>query len=115
MMKRVITVVAAVLSAVLASATPALAKPPPDPHMPIPQTGHCPGGRGMKPLQFAVIYCDGVPYADGSHWRYNQFAVIPDVAGMNDELRSMYGLQCVIADEVARSSLAPPGGCDGAV
>lgn len=115
MMKRSIAAVAAVLSTVLATATPALAKPPPDPSMPIPQTGYCPGGRGLKNLQVATIYCDGVPYPDGSHWRYVHFAVLPDMPGMNEELRSMYGLHCVIGDELVRSSLAPPGGCDGAV
>lgn len=114
-MKRPIAAVTAALATALTVAAPAMARPEPDPHMPNVQTGYCPAGRGMKPLQVAAIYCDGVPYQDGSRWRYVQFAVMPDMPGLNEELRSMYGLHCVIGDELVRSSLAPPGGCDGAV
>ncbi|HET9874314.1 MAG TPA: hypothetical protein VFQ37_00910 [Mycobacterium sp.] len=129
-MNRRIAAAAAALTTLLVTATPALAKPPPpkpppDPHMPNVQTGYCPGGRGLKGrdaefplrrgLEVSAIYCDGVPYADGSHWRYVQFSTIPDLQGMDEELRSFYGLHCVIAPELLASSFAPPGGCDGAV
>lgn len=99
----------------LIAPVPALAKPPPDPHMPNIQTGYCAGGRGLKGLQVSAIYCDGVPYADGSHWRYVFFSTLTDMSGMNPELRSWYGLHCVIGDELVPSALAPPGSCDGAV
>ncbi len=114
-MRRSIAAVAAALSTVFAAAAPAMARPEPDPHMPNVQTGYCPGGRGMKGLQVSAIYCDGVPYPDGSHWRYVQFSTGPEMPGLNPELRSMYGLHCVVADELVPSSLAPPGGCNGGV
>jgi hypothetical protein len=121
-MKRLIAAVAVGLSTVAAVAAPALASADPDPHMPNVKIGYCPGGTGSKPLQivpgaeYAAVayYCDGVPYADGSHWRYIQFP-IPFSMISNPEQVSSYGLHCVIDDELANSSLAPPGGCDGAV
>jgi hypothetical protein len=116
-MKRSIAAVTAASSTVLAIAAPALANADPDPHMPSVQTGYCPGGKGMKPIQAPynanAYYCDGVPYADGSHWRYIQFP-IPTSMISNPEQVSFYGLHCVIGDELVRSSLAPPGGCGGA-
>lgn len=114
-MMRSTAAVAVALSSLLAAAAPAMARPEPDPHMPNVQTGYCPAGRGMQPLQVAAIYCDGVPYADGSRWRYVQFPVPPDMPNLNVDLRSMYGLHCVVGDAVTQSSLAPPGGCNGAV
>jgi hypothetical protein len=119
-MKRSIALIAAALSTVPAVAAPALADADPDSHMPSVQTGYCPGGSGMKPIQALAgynanaYYCDGVPYTDGSHWRYIQFPV-PFSMIVNPEQVSFYGLHCVIGDELVRSSLAPPGGCDGAV
>ncbi|MGH3556794.1 MAG: hypothetical protein ACRESG_08985 [Gammaproteobacteria bacterium] len=117
-MKRSIAAIAAALSTVPAVAVPALADADPDPHMPGVQTGYCPGGSGMKPIQAPynanAYYCDGVPYADGSYWRYIYFP-IPASMIFNPEQVSSYGLHCVMSDELVRSSLAPPGGCDGAV
>ncbi|WP_157011416.1 hypothetical protein [Mycobacterium celatum] len=89
-----------------------------DPHMPDVKIGYCPGGNGTKPIaapySAAAYYCDGVPYADGSHWRYVQFPV-PTSMIFNPEQVSFYGLHCVTGDELVSSSMAPPGGCDGAV
>lgn len=112
-MKRSIAAVAAALSTVFAVAAPALADANPDQHMPNPQTGYCPGGRGIKPVH--AIYCNGIPYADGSYWRYVMFAVSIYMPGMDPQQRASYGLHCVTSDELVNSSLAPPGGCDSAV
>jgi hypothetical protein len=120
-MKRLIAAVVAVwwMSATVA---PAVAWADPDPHMPNVKTGYCPGGTGSKPLTIVpgaeyfsfAYYCDGVPYADGTHWRYVQFT-IPFSMIMDPQQNASYGLHCVINDELANSSLAPPGGCEGAV
>jgi hypothetical protein len=111
-MKRPIAAVALALSAMLATGAPALADRF-EPHMPDFLYGYCPGGRGIQPDN--AITCDGVPYADGSHWRYTWFAVPAHIPQFPAEARPFYGLHCVIADELVPSSFAPPGGCDGAV
>jgi hypothetical protein len=121
-MKRSNVVVAAALSIVPAVAAPAVADADPDPHMPDVKTGYCLGGTGSKPIQLipgagyvAVgYYCDGVPYADGSYWRYVHFPVPPSMLA-DPQQNSSYGLHCVTSDELLQSSLAPPGACDGAV
>lgn len=121
MIKRSIAVVAAAFS-IVPVAAPTLATADPDPHMPDVKIGYCPGGKGSKPIQLmpgasygAVgYYCDGVPYADGSYWRYVHFPV-PASMLADPQQNSSYGLHCVISDELLQASLAPPGGCDGAV
>jgi hypothetical protein len=121
-MRRLIAGVAVGLSSLAAVAAPALARADPDPHMPNVKIGYCPGGNGSRPLQVVPgaeynavgYYCDGEPYADGSHWRYFQFPIPFSMIG-NPEQVSSYGLHCVVNDEMANSALAPPGGCDGAV
>ncbi|MGA7054467.1 MAG: hypothetical protein WBZ37_25000 [Mycobacterium sp.] len=121
-MKRSIAVIAAVLSIVPAVAAPTLADADPDPHMPDVRIGYCPGGKGSKPIQLmpggsygAVgYYCDGVPYEDGSYWRYVNFPV-PASMLSDPQQNASYGLHCVTSDELAQAALAPPGGCGGAV
>lgn len=124
-MKRLIAAVAVGLSsvaAVAAVAMSALASADPDPHMPDMRLGYCPGGTGTRPLSVVPgaeynalgYYCDGDPYADGTHWRYYEFP-IPFSMIWNSEQVASYGLHCVINDEMANASLAPPGGCNGAV
>ncbi len=39
----------------------------PDPHKPDVGANYCPGG-GTVGTQSPEIYCDGVPYPDGSYW-----------------------------------------------
>ncbi|MGH3969780.1 MAG: hypothetical protein ACRDTV_17090 [Mycobacterium sp.] len=121
-MKRSIAAIAAALSIVPAVAAPVLAGADPDPHMPNVRTGYCPGGSGSQPINiipgagYAALgyYCKGVPYADGTYWRYVQFPIPYSMIG-DPQQNASYGLHCVVADEFANSSMAPPGGCDGAV
>ncbi|MGH3960901.1 hypothetical protein [Mycobacterium sp.] len=121
-MKRSTAVIAATLSTVSVVAAPAVADANPDAHMPDVKTGYCPGGSGSEPINiipgagYAALgyYCDGVPYADGSHWRYVQFPIPYSMMGDPQQVAS-YGLHCVTSDELVQASLAPPGGCDGAV
>ncbi|GAB5014604.1 hypothetical protein [Mycobacterium avium] len=121
-MNRSIALVAAALSIVPAIVAPAPATADPDPHMPDVRIGYCPGGRGSKPIQLmpgasygAVgYYCNGVPYADGSFWRYVNFPV-PASMLADPQQNASYGLHCVTSDEFVQASMAPPGGCDGAV
>jgi hypothetical protein len=120
-MKRSIAALAA-LSTVSTVGAPTVANADPDIHMPVVQTGYCPGGRGSMPLQVVpgaeyganAIYCDGVSYADGSHWRYIIFPIPRSMVGNQEQVTSE-GLHCVINDELVNSSLAPSGGCEGAV
>lgn len=116
-MRRAIAAVVAAMWTVPAIAGP-LANADSDPHMPDVKIGYCPGGNGTKPIaapySATAYYCDGVPYADGSHWRYVQFPV-PTSMIFNPEQVSFYGLHCVTGDELVSSSMAPPGACDGAV
>lgn len=104
-----IAIVVAVVFAPLAHADPA-----PDPHMPNPLTGYCPGG-GMGNLFEG--YCDGVKYPDGSYWHRIQYgdATLPwfnQTGGQPTQL----GLSCVVdPDNSPIPQPAPPGGCGGAV
>lgn len=121
-MKRSIAAVAATLSTVLAFAAPTPAGADPDAHMPDVKTGYCPGGNGSQPLSIipgaaygaVAYYCTGVPYADGSFWRYVYFPIPWSMIG-DPQQNASYGLHCVTAIEMTNSSLAPPGGCNGAV
>ncbi len=60
----------AAIAAAIAFAPLAHADPTPDPHIPNPLTGYCPGG-GMGNLFEG--YCDGVKYPDGSYWHRIQY------------------------------------------
>lgn len=102
------------IAAAIAFAPLAHADPAPDPHMPNPLTGYCPGG-GLGNLFEG--YCDGVKYPDGSYWHRIQYgdATLPwfnQTGGQPTQL----GLSCVVdPDNSPIPQPAPPGGCGGAV
>jgi hypothetical protein len=60
--RHVITIAAGLTFAPVAHAGP-------DPHMPDPFNGYCPGGGGGNAFEG---YCDGLHYPDGSYWAQNQ-------------------------------------------
>jgi hypothetical protein len=111
-----------VFRAVLVAATAALAAftlapvtradPDPDPHIPNMAANYCPNG-GPKWL-WAVTYCDGTPYPDGSYWHI--------VQTQSQSIHDIYSppttgpMRCVIdPDGGVVPQPAPPGGCEGAV
>ncbi|MDD4868261.1 MAG: hypothetical protein PHQ28_14445 [Mycobacterium sp.] len=56
----------AALAACAAVALAAAARAAPDPHMPDPLRGYCPGGGAGNVLMGG--WCDGEHYPDGSYW-----------------------------------------------
>ena len=93
----------------------ALAHASPDPHMPDPFNGNCPGGGGGNAFEG---YCDGLHYPDGSYWHkinYGAATAFPFfVPGQTQP--TQLGLSCVIdPDGGPIPQPAPPGGCGGAV
>ena len=103
---------AALAASTLVFATPAHAGP--DPHMPDPFTGNCPGGGGGNAWEG---YCDGLHYPDGSYSHkinYGAATAFPFfVPGQTKP--TQVGLSCVIdPDGGPIPQPAPPGGCGGA-
>ncbi|MFY2860195.1 hypothetical protein ACOJVU_10470 [Mycobacterium sp. THU-M104] len=95
-------------------ASPAHAAP--DPHMPDPLRGYCPGGGVGNVLMGG--YCDGEHYPDGSYWHklmaggaYSLPIMLPGQSEPAD-----LGMSCVVdPDNGPVPQPAPPGGCGGAV
>ena len=88
----------------------------PDPHIPNPSTGYCPGGSMGSPIYMG--FCDGIPYPDGTKWHTRQWGIPlygnPNgLAGTSGGGPS--GAECVIDDGSPVPPPAPPGGCGGAV
>ncbi len=86
----------------------------PDPHMPDPLNGYCPGGGAGNVFEG---YCDGIKYPDGSYWhRLNYGATSFPWLMPGDTKPTQLGLSCVIdPDGGPIPQPAPPGGCGGAV
>lgn len=88
----------------------------PDPHMPNPSTGYCPGGSMGSPIYLG--FCDGEHYPDGTYWHTRQWG-IPLYGNSNGLLGTNgggpAGAECVIDNGSPMPPPAPPGGCGGAV
>lgn len=68
-------------------------------------TGDCPGGQGGI---LAVAWCNGEKFPDGSYWH--------NVAMTGGTFATpRFEMNCVIDDAFPGGTLAPPGGCGGAV
>ncbi|WP_133164977.1 hypothetical protein [Mycolicibacter virginiensis] len=68
-------------------------------------TGDCPGGKGGM---LAVAWCNGEKFPDGSYWH--------NVAMTGGTFATpRFEMNCVIDDAFPSGTLAPPGGCGGAV
>jgi hypothetical protein len=67
----------------------------PDPHMPDPFNGNCPGGGGGNAFEG---YCDGLHYPDGSYWhKINYVAATAFPWFMPGQKQPMQlGLSCVV-------------------
>ncbi len=65
------------VSIVLASP---LAHADPDPHVPNPWIGWCPGSGQLNLV--TIGYCDGVPYPDGTYWHHSPIKVDPLVCAI---------------------------------
>lgn len=102
---------AAAATAVMLLVAPA-AHADPDPHIPNPQTGYCPGGGKGGYLG----YCDGIKYPDGSYWHYIQHEVVgePPSPFQIGEPEVIPTMRCVVKNGAVLAP-APPGGCGGAV
>jgi hypothetical protein len=96
-----VVVALAMFSSPAAGADP----PPPDPHMPDYRTRYCPGGSGVGLAQ--LLWCDGVPYPDGSYWH--------QLHSFDRDFAFPTHLFCVTGAQGVRPPPAPPGGCLGAV
>lgn len=92
----------------------------PDPHIPNPQTGYCPGGSMGSPIWFG--YCDGEHYPDGTYWHTFQNG-IPIYGHPNGALGTggligpqdgPSGAVCVLDNDSPVPAAAGPGGCGGA-
>lgn len=106
---RVFLPIAGALAAAALSVGVAYADP--DPHIPNPQIGYCPGGGHSGYLG----YCDGIKYPDGSYWHYIQYEVVGDPASHDEpEGLSIPEMRCVVENGLVPDP-APPGGCGGAV
>lgn len=86
----------------------------PDPHIPDPFNGYCPGGGAGNAFEG---YCDGVKYPDGSYWHKLAFGVGTAVPWMMPGQSAPVNpwLQCVIDPDGGIPQPAPRGGCGGAV
>ena len=109
-MRRIARVMSAILFTAVFAAGVGHADPQPDPHMPNPQAGYCPGG-GMGSMIYAG-FCGGERYPDGTYWHYIQHGIpmIGHPAGLLSP-----GMQCVLDNGSPVPPPAPPGGCGGAV
>jgi hypothetical protein len=104
-------------AALAASAMPglgAVAHADPDPHMPDPLNGYCPGGGAGNVFEG---YCDGVKYPDGSYWHKLSYGATSFPWLMPGQTKpTQLGLSCVVdPDGGPIPQPAPPGGCGGAV
>ncbi len=104
-------------AALAASAVPgvgAVAHAGPDPHMPDPLNGYCPGGGAGNVFEG---YCDGLHYPDGSYWHKLNYGATSFPFLMPGQTQPMQlGLSCVVdPDGGPVPQPAPPGGCGGAV
>lgn len=70
-----------------------------DPHVPNFGIRYCPGGKGG----FAVFWCDGEHYPDGTYWHQTMGYTSP-----------IGTLTCVADNDSPMPPIAPPGGCGGA-
>lgn len=103
-----IGVIALLAAGALWAAAPAGADP--DPHIPNPVMGYCPGG-GSGTLYMG--YCDGAKYPDGSYWHHVNYGMpwMGQQPGSPDSPLTW----CVVDDGSLIPPQAPPGGCGGAV
>jgi hypothetical protein len=100
---------------VMALSVPPLAHAdPPDPHIPNPLTGYCPGGGAGNVFEG---YCDGEHYPDGSYWHQLMAGGLGFPWLMPGATQpTNFGLSCVVdPDNGPVPQPAPPGRCGGAV
>lgn len=111
---RVTTAIVVACSAAFLVTGVAHADPAPDPHIPNPLVGYCPGGGAGNVFEG---YCDGVKYPDGSYWHRINYGTLAFPFTMPGQTEPMQlGLSCVVdPDNGPIPQPAPPGGCGGAV